>query len=449
MKAISLFSGAGIGDIGLRSAGYDFIAFSELESDRLGLIKHNFPKSEFFVGDIWDTKNSIIEFVERKLSGNGEPLRLISCTAPCQGMSKNGQGTLLKNAREGKRPKMDPRNRLIIPALDIIKRLNPEVVIFENVSEMRRTVIEDESGQLISILDLIEKTLTPFYLGRAYDVEFADYGIPQRRQRLITVYGRLSVHKDHFNNGGQLIPFRTHSKVAEIGLQRWVSVTSSLKGFPPLDASSREKASDERIPYHRVPLLDETKYQWVANTPEGRTAFDNQCSSCGFGENQLHTTARNSAGINRASSETTVYCEKCGALLPRPHVRGDDGKMRIMSGFTSAYKRMSATLPSPTLTRNFSYACSDQKVHPFENRVLSIAEALKLHTLSEYRYQWIKDENGLKTQASDGLIRLVIGESIPPRFLELLGKHLLQISTGEVDCKLTPSNQISLFSDHA
>src|SRR5260221_8674742 len=102
-------------------------------------------------------------------------------------MSKNGQGTLLNNIRQGKRPALDPRNRLILPALEVIKRIHPLWVLFENVGEMRNTMVADDDGNLRSILELIETALLPDYKGRSYDVEFADYGIPQRRQRLITV----------------------------------------------------------------------------------------------------------------------------------------------------------------------------------------------------------------------------------------------------------------------
>ena len=84
---------------------------------------------------------------------------------------------------------LDVRNRLIIPALEIINTLQPEWVVFENVPEMRRTIIEDDNGNFVSILELIEKKLKG-YVGRAYDVEVADYGIAQRRQRLITVYSK-------------------------------------------------------------------------------------------------------------------------------------------------------------------------------------------------------------------------------------------------------------------
>ena len=101
-----------------------------------------------------------------------------------------------------------------------------------------------------------------------------------------------------------------------------------------------------------------------------------------------------------------------------------------MRGYTSAYKRMAADLPAPTLTRNLSYACSDQKLHFSEHRVLSLAEAFTVHTLAEYDYSWIPA--GSERVAKDSLIRLVLGESIPPRGLSLIGRYLRAIENGEV-----------------
>ena len=445
MLALSLFSGAGIGDIGFRAAGFKFVGFCELEGDRLDLAERNFPESHFFVGDIWANREEIVDYVRGECRRRNEPLKLISCTAPCQGMSKNGQGTLLKNIRDGKRPTLDPRNRLILPALWIINQLQPELVVFENVPEMRRTFIEDDLGHFKSILDVIEASLGSDYAGAAYDVEFADYGIPQRRQRLITVYSRLRVHRKLLGEGDTLIPDATHSRNPEHGKRPWVSVSEAIKEFPALDARSKQAAKCDVVPYHRVPVLDDLKYWWVSNTPPGRTAFDNQCIACGFQGNVSHANIRGLDGINQASKATPLHCMECGEMLPRPSVAVPDGSRRIMSGFTSAYKRMASDLPSPTLTRNFSYACSDQKLHPNQNRVLSIAEALKIHTLSDYDYRWEFRRGDVAVPASDALIRLVIGESIPPKFLEQLGKYLLNTASGDLSSVKRRPKQHALF----
>jgi len=344
-------------------------------------------------------------------------------------MSKSGQGTLLNNMRKGVRPKLDPRNRLILPALYIIQRIKPRFIVFENVCEMRNTFIEDDTGRLRLILNIIQDKLGGEYTGKAYDVEFADYGIPQRRKRLITVYTRDATAIDHFDSGVDFIPEPTHARFPVPGRLPWVSVKTALKGFLSLDAKDIKSARHPHILFHRVPVLDAKKYEWIKHTPPGASAFDNQCINpeCLYKGNQVHAAKRNHEGINQACKDTPLYCQQCGSLLPRPYVKDKNGTLRIMSGYTSAYKRMDPDLPCPALTRNFSFPCSDHKVHPFENRVLSIAEAMKIQTVSDFSYKWgpiVNGRNEVLEYAPDTLIRLVIGESIPPKFTKLLGEHI-------------------------
>lgn len=437
--AVSLFTGAGIGDLGLRASGFEHILMSELDGPRAELAAGNFPEAKMATGDLWDLKDQVIDLIRAELDSRGAPLTLLSCTAPCQGMSKSGRGTLLNNIRQGKRPKLDPRNRLILPALDVIKATQPEWVVFENVAEMADTLIEDTDGSIRPILEIIQSRLSPQYRGAAYKLEFADYGIPQRRRRLITVYSRTPQGHAYLAAGKKFVPDSTHSATAANGLQSWVAVSDVLDTFPPLDARQKESASDPSVPFHRVPLLDPRKYIWVSNTPPGRGAFDNQCIDCGYKGNPTHGSLRDE-GINRSSKSTPIRCIECGAVLPRPHVMGEDGEPRIMSGFTSAYKRMSPTLPAPALTRNLSYACSDQKLHPYQNRVLSLAEAFAVHTMDQYPFDWTTSKG---TTARDGIIRLVLGESIPPKLMELLGDHILGIGRPR-ETAATPETKMSV-----
>jgi DNA (cytosine-5)-methyltransferase 1 len=185
-------------------------------------------------------------------------------------------------------------------------------------------------------------------------------------------------------------------------------------------------------------LLDEDKYFWVSNTPAEKGAFDNQCAKCGNGSNSTHGSNIGIDGINRSNRDTPIYCNKCHSLLPRPWVK-ENGEYRLMKGFTSAYKRMSWDQPSPALTRNISYACSDNKLHPEQNRVLSLYEACLLHTITDYNYKWIRADG---KNVSDKLIRELIGESIPPRGLEVILNFILQtmVSKGKIQVSY-PRNQ--------
>ena len=421
--ALSLFTSAGIGDLAVRQSGFEIVASNEKLCDRHALFSFNFPSTSAITGDIWQEIDRIEAQTRHRLAGR--ELDLLYATPPCQGMSKNGRGKLLSAVRAGHKPALDPRNRLIVPTMDLACRLRPRMVLLENVPEMATTLILDERDQPISLLDYVEQRLGPDYAGTAEVVEFADYGVPQCRQRLITVYSRSPRVKDHYAAARTLMPPRTHSAEAVAGTSPWVTVRDAIAGLPHLDAGSRASATSD-VPFHKVPILDSMKHWWVKNTPPGRSAFDNQCGACGFTGNPMHGSKRDAAGINRASRDTPLFCVECGAMLPRPSVERD-GKRELMHGYTSAYKRMSYDRPASALTRNLSYACSDNKIHPEQNRVLSLCEAFRIHTLDRYDYAWQRADG---VRVSDKTIREVIGESIPPAGLQTIIDHLMAIHAG-------------------
>lgn len=426
LKAISLFSSAGIGDLAFQKLPVEVLLSCELLEDRHQVYLHNFPKTFPITGDVWQLKDVIVEKTKVLLSG--DELDILFATPPCQGMSKNGRGKLLQGIREGKKPSLDSRNRLIIPTLEIARELKPRLVIFENVPEMESTLIEDSNGRLVPILELVAEMLGREYVGRGEIVEFADYGIPQRRQRLITVFSREPQFKGNLQLLGSLLPSRTHSQTGSGKLKRWVTVRDVISDLPTLDAKDVSSARGKH-PLHFVPLLDADKYFWVSNTPPEKQAFDNQCVACGFKENPGHYASHDENGINRTSKETPIRCLRCGELLPRPWVREGNG-VRLMKGYTSAYKRMAWDFPASALTTNFAYACSDNKVHPSQNRVLSIYEALLLHTVTDYKFEF-KRKDGKPVGA--GLIYHIIGESIPPRGLEIIFRHLIDLMNVNAD----------------
>ena len=63
--------------------------------------------------------------VRRRIRPNRRPWLLIM-SPPCQGMSSNGKGRIGVGVERGTRPEVDPRNRLLLPALDIVEALQPE-----------------------------------------------------------------------------------------------------------------------------------------------------------------------------------------------------------------------------------------------------------------------------------------------------------------------------------
>ena len=427
MNAISLFACGGIGDVALERAGFNVLVANELLHERAQVFEANFPNARMIVGDIWEVQEEILRQLRLRLEGG--VLDMVFATPPCQGMSKNGRGKLLSGMRDGTKCNVDPRNLLVVPTVEIFLKSGAHTLVMENVPEMASTVIPHPHSpdHVINIIDFIKNELGDAFVASVNVVEFADYGVPQRRQRLISVFSRHPNLIREFNRTGTLLPPRTHSKNGT-GSNAWVTVRDAIGHLPPLDAGDKDSARDDRYAYHRVPLLEKDKYFWVSNTPPEKGAFDNQCANlnCRFQGNPVHGASRGRDGINRANLETPLFCSACGSLLPRPWVR-EEGKLRLMKGYTSAYKRMSWSLPSSTLTRNLSYACSDNKVHPEQNRVLSLLEAMILHTVDRFDYRWERKDG---KRVTDKVIRELIGESIPPAGLEKIFMHIAAITVG-------------------
>lgn len=316
MKGISLFSSGGIGDLALSACGIDIILANEIVRERAELLAYNNKSTHVAIGNIWEHKKYIVNKTRELL--NGSQLDFILATPPCQGMSKNGKGKLLNGVRSGKRDAYDSRNRLIIPTIEIIAELLPNIVILENVPEMQHTNIL-HNGTPINIFDFINNSLAPLgYIGAPEVVEFANYGIPQKRQRLIAIYTRHQKLISVFEDKKTLLPPPTHDKHGSNGLLSWRTLRDAISHLPKLDGRTSKTACSD-IPYHRVPVLAHDKYYWISNTPKEQGAFDNPCISCGHNETQ-HGNQKDESGINRSSKNTPIYCSKCNSLLPRPWV---------------------------------------------------------------------------------------------------------------------------------
>ena len=69
LTGVSLFSGGGIGDLALQSAGVEVVVASELLSDRASVFRSNYPNTTMIEGDIRETKVQIIQEAKRRLEG--------------------------------------------------------------------------------------------------------------------------------------------------------------------------------------------------------------------------------------------------------------------------------------------------------------------------------------------------------------------------------------------
>lgn len=422
-KALSLFASAGIGDLGVQAAGVNIVLANELLGQRVALYRENF-KHEILEGDIQQKKKQIIAAAMDAL--DGDELFLLYATPPCQGMSSNGMGKLNSEIASGRRDAEDARNRLIIPTMDIAAELMPRWLLLENVPGMETTQIRTTGNRTANIIDYVKRRLGGAYEGRAEVVACEDFGIPQRRKRLITIFTRDPQGKEYFAaNGGTFFPPQMR--------ESRLTLRDAIGGFPPLDAKEGLNEARSFNRYHYVPIMSDLKHFWAQHTKEGDTAFNNQCvnPSCLSQDNPGHSDVKIN-GRWVSSKQIPIHCVACGALLPRPHVI-EDSKPRLLRGFHSAYRRMKWDEPARTLTQNFIYEASDNKIHPTQNRVLSVYEAMVVQTISRYNYRF--SINGV--DISTAKIAEVIGESVPPYLIEKICRMMLDHSSNG-DCYLVP-----------
>ncbi len=416
LKAICLFSSAGIGELGIEETGIKIIAANELLANRVSLYKENFKKSTIFEGDIHQLKNIIVEEAKTKLVC--DELFLVYATPPCQGMSSNGMGRLKWEASQGNRAEEDQRNRLIIPTMDVITSLRPRWVLLENVPGMQNTEIRTEDGQIENIISYVRRRLGKSYYGGPEVIACQDYGIPQRRKRLITIFTRDEKGMEYFrSNGGSFFSKKMREPKR--------TLRDAIFELPPLDAVHGKNAKLDFHPQHYVPVMNSNKYWWIQNTRQGDTAFNNQCVNpkCLFVGTPGHKDILVD-GKWVSSKEIPIYCSKCGELLPRPTVQEKNGELRLLKGFHSAYRRMLWDEPARTLTQNFIYEASDNKVHPEQNRVLSIYEAMIIQTIDQYSYRFAVDGKDIGAAK----IAEVIGESVPPYLIEKICRMMVEVS---------------------
>ena len=148
MKILSLFCNVGFGEYYFKENGINVVVANELLEDRSIFYKalHDDCDTEIITGDISDKsiKKKIISACE-KLG----PIDLVMATPPCQGMS-------LANATKASD---DPRNTLIVHAMEVFEEVGAKYMMIENVPNMPKTYIYHEEYGSIQILDYIKKVI--------------------------------------------------------------------------------------------------------------------------------------------------------------------------------------------------------------------------------------------------------------------------------------------------
>ena len=235
-QGLSLFANVGIAETYLKQIGFPVVLANELLPERVKFYEHLHGHGAI-AGSITD--NAVYDKIIQ--SAKKLEVNFILATPPCQGMSIAGQ---MKAD--------DPRNMLIIKAMQAFKDLMPEFMLIENVPQMFKTSIL-VNGQVVNIKDYLQSIADQYDYHIQFDIfDAADYGTPQNRKRSFT---RIYKKTYEWNN-----PIK----------QKWITVEESIGNLPSLEAGEK---SD--IAYHYGSKHNDNHILWMKHTPSGKTAFNN------------------------------------------------------------------------------------------------------------------------------------------------------------------------------
>lgn len=308
-KCIDSFCGAGGLCLGLIQAGFDVLYSFDIEAKAIATIKANheyFKNHKAETRDIYDIE--VAELLESLNLKSGE-LDLLAGGPPCQGFSVQRIGA-----------DFDERNHLIEEYISKVIEIRPKMFILENVPG-----IEGKRGKNI-LHSALAKVEECGYFIHEKILDAQDYGVPQRRRRVVIVGER----KDHKT------PLFEYPKPQK----HKITVREAIAYLPepPEDGSEHLQISLHRR--DRLSVKNIARLQ-VLKPGQGRDFLP---------------------------AELLADCHKVSSKL---------------IGHRNVYGRMSWDDVAPTITARFDSFTRGMFGHPEQNRSISLREGALLQTFPE------------------------------------------------------------------
>lgn len=369
-KAISLFAGAGGCSLGFKQAGYDIVFATDFDKAAMQTYALNFAGANIACKDICELD---FEQLLASLKLKSGELDVLIGGPPCQGFSTAG-------------PRFwdDPRNHLLKQYVRAIEVMKPKWLMMENVEGLLTT----KDGEYVA--EVVKAFVRLGYRVRLEKVYAHEYGVPQRRKRVIIVGNRLGKdfafpsatvpsHGRIFRKGGVTLAQAFHGLPKPSAENKPLAYSADMRGhWAEFLASGSGLVSDQF-----APELDPLQLQRIAALGPGQTMKD-------LPEHLQHPSFQKRA--NRRVMDGTPS-EKRG-------------------GSPSGLKRLHADEPSLTITG----AATREFIHPTEDRTLTLREAARAQTFP--------DDFTFVGNQSDRIQQ--VGNAIPPLLARVFAEHIAE-----------------------
>lgn len=341
-SVIDLFCGAGGLTAGLLQERLRVIAGIDL--DEACRYPYEFNNNVPFV------RKDIGALTAKELGGmftKGLPKILVGC-APCQPFSSYTAG------------RRDDRWTLVERFADLIEGTLPDVVSMENVPRL----LNFAKGEVIG--SFIARLKNAGYYVSADVVCAANYGVPQRRNRLVVLASR---------HGKISLPPPTHQE------RDWVTVKDAIGDLDPINAG--ETHFEDSL--HKASSLSGLNSQRIAMARPGGT-----------------------------------WREWDKELVTKCH-RNESGR-----SYGAVYGRMEANSPAPTITTQFYGFGNGRFGHPEQDRALSLREGAILQSFDR-KYRFVAPGEPVRTKTVGRLIGNAVPVNLGRAIGRAITNHLQEM----------------------
>lgn len=342
INAVDLFCGVGGLTCGIQQAGINVVAGYDIDPRSQFAYEFN-NNARFILKDVKEIDHQEI----RNLYPDDTDIKILMGCAPCQPFSTYSHK--YKN-NENTRQKMD----LLDYFGQQIEYVQPDIVSMENVPQM---VKEKVFANFIQILEDNDYSID-------YKVVYApEYGVPQKRKRLLLLASKLGEIK--------LLP-------PQFDKNNYPTLRETIASLPELKAGE----IDPKDSLHRSRNVSELNMKRIKQSKPGGTWRD-------WDEELL----------------LEAYKKKAGA------------------SFGSVYGRLEWDQPANTITTQFPGIGNGRFGHPEQDRALSLREGAMLQTFPR-NYLFTEPELGGSYPIAQ--VALQIGNAVPPKLGEVIGKSIIK-----------------------
>jgi DNA (cytosine-5)-methyltransferase 1 len=366
---ISLFT-CGMGmDVGFEKAKFQTVYTNDITKFACNTIRQNRSEIPCDEGDI--TNISSKEILKKSKHKKGE-IDVVIGGPPCQSFSTAG-------ARKGLE---DKRGMALLEFIRVIRDVQPKFFVFENVPGLKsiakkhisfydrmsvdkKTLSSDQQygslfGEILDEFNKLKKYKSDWDI-----LNSADYGVPQKRKRLILIGSRTMDPKIIFEKIKKNAKFADPKKAEKEGKKPWKTLRDALDGL-----------KDDKMERTEFPKWG----KYLKHIPAGGCWVD------------LPENLKKEAMGRAANSDD-------------PKRKGKQG------GRTGFFRRLSWDKPSPTLVTSPSQM-GTCLCHPDEDRPLTVKEYAKLQGFPA----------GWKFIGSTSQKYRMIGEAVPVPLAKVIAK---------------------------